>query len=892
MTRKFSTAVLDTLLKTVEFEFKVSLLGFGEIKFPVSEHAKEWLKNEKAREDLLNAINVAEQRFVAENPKNKAAQILHDFSLKNEKEFQRVIAELLNHLDEQKITWLMAGKLGKGFEKIVSNKELQDALNNYIPYLRDELSRIREFREIITYLLQKQIASTTSLTYETTQEIKDLLLEQRTQKTENQPVFTPEVFTDIDKLPEPSDFLPSGSRMPFYRNKIFTGRESDLLALAKILLSDSDTSKNVVITQIAAASGMGGIGKTQLAVEFCYRYGKFFHGIHWINARDGNLEAEIAACGYEMGLPNFPQTTPEQVVATLQTWKTQPLRLIVLDNLEDPTLLANWFPRLNGLHLLVTARRQQYPPDLGIELRQLGILPRTDSLALLRKLSPKLIQTSDSELDPLAERLGDLPLALDLAGRYLTARPSLNIDEYLKQLGKQGNALNHTSLKNWAKDASPTAHETNLVATFLLSWKQLGNNKIDKLAKKFFVAAGFLAPSIPILETIFLLLSMPLEKKKKRVEIDQLKEYTSDAILRIQQLGLLTENLVIHPLLAEFARSLTPDKTILSDLAGKMAALSIWAVESDIPAAFAPLRHHVEILFTFSEQNELSETAQLINCLGYYHNTVAEYSAALIAYNRALELWEKKFGKEHHLIAVAYNNLGYTYHTIGDFQNAKQMFELAKDIDERIYGENHPNTGIRYNNLGSALADLGELSSARLLLEKALESDEKHYGEEHRNVSRDANSLGMILKQLGDLQGAKKLLEQALSIDEKILGDEHPDIVIHTNNMGNLLHEMGDFANAKLFYERSLLLAEKFFGKSHPIVAKRLQNFASLYFEMDDLPRAYDYANRSQLMYKKYLPSEHPDVRNAINWLNRIEKKMATKNSSDAPQKSMGKKSK
>lgn len=196
MPRKFSTAVLDTLLKTVEVEFKVPLLGFGEIKLPVSEHAKEWWKNEKARRELLNAINVAEQKFVSENPENKAAQILHDFSLKNEEEFQKVIAELLNHLDEQKITWLMADKLGKGFEHIVDNQEIQNALTDYIPYLRNELSRIRDFREVIAFLLQKQIANTTALTYEATREIKNLLLEQRTPKDK----FTDEWFIEQTEL--------------------------------------------------------------------------------------------------------------------------------------------------------------------------------------------------------------------------------------------------------------------------------------------------------------------------------------------------------------------------------------------------------------------------------------------------------------------------------------------------------------------------------------------------------------------------------------------------------------------------------------------------------------------------------------------------------------------
>jgi hypothetical protein len=302
MPRKFNTAVLDTLLKTVEVEFKVPLLGFGEIKFPVSEYAKEWWENEKAREDLLNTINVAEQNFVAENPENKAAQILHDFSLKNEEEFQRIIAELLNHLDEQKITWLMADKLGKGFENIVSNTELQNALNDYIPYLRDELSKIKEFREVIFYLQQKQLVITT-------QQIKNILLERQTPKPKDQPNLIPEVFTNPDILPEPSDFLPPSSRVPFYRNKVFTGRADDLEFLASSLLADNKTA---LITQTAAATGIGGVGKTQLAVEFCYRYGRYFHGIHWINARDSNIDLEIATCGQEMMLPNFPETTSER----------------------------------------------------------------------------------------------------------------------------------------------------------------------------------------------------------------------------------------------------------------------------------------------------------------------------------------------------------------------------------------------------------------------------------------------------------------------------------------------------------------------------------------------------------------------------------------------------
>jgi hypothetical protein len=99
-------------------------------------------------------------------------------------------------------------------------------------------------------------------------------------------------------------YLPPGSRLPFPPNAVFTGREEMLHELAGQLLYSG--AKGVSVTQEAAvAMGMGGIGKTQLAVEFCYQYGRFFYGVHWIQMPIGqegsnvsqSIDAEIAACG-------------------------------------------------------------------------------------------------------------------------------------------------------------------------------------------------------------------------------------------------------------------------------------------------------------------------------------------------------------------------------------------------------------------------------------------------------------------------------------------------------------------------------------------------------------------------------------------------------------------
>ena len=145
-----------------------------------------------------------------------------------------------------------------------------------------------------------------------------------------------------DKLPEVGS-LPSGSHLPFTRNAVFTGRQDDLLTLADCLYHDP-SSKDVIITQAAAvATGYGGIGKSQLAVEFCFRYGRYFEGVHWIRA-DQDILAEIAGCGKAMNLTPWPETVPDQVDITLQAWTQDSPRLVILDNAEEPEVVQEWLP--------------------------------------------------------------------------------------------------------------------------------------------------------------------------------------------------------------------------------------------------------------------------------------------------------------------------------------------------------------------------------------------------------------------------------------------------------------------------------------------------------------------------------------------------------------------
>lgn len=161
-----------------------------------------------------------------------------------------------------------------------------------------------------------------------------------------------------DTLSSPGP-LPSQALLPYLRNTDFVGREAQLLQVAKVLGRDSAQSR----LPIVAISGIGGMGKTQTAVEFCYRYGRYFSGgVYWLSfAVTEDVAEEVARIGSERGMGLYRETDQltlaDQVGRVQRAWQEPIPRLLVFDNCEDEALLATWMPIAGGCHVLVTTRR-------------------------------------------------------------------------------------------------------------------------------------------------------------------------------------------------------------------------------------------------------------------------------------------------------------------------------------------------------------------------------------------------------------------------------------------------------------------------------------------------------------------------------------------------------
>ncbi|MCU0839452.1 MAG: hypothetical protein MUE49_12140, partial [Rhodospirillales bacterium] len=170
----------------------------------------------------------------------------------------------------------------------------------------------------------------------------------------------------LDDVPEPTG-LPAGSHMPLISNPLFVGRGEELMALAAALKTGP-----AAVGAATAATGLGGIGKTQLACAFAFRYGQFFSGgVFWLSfAQADAVPAEFARCGAPSALHLHPGydglPLPDQLGLVAAAFASDLPRLLIFDNCEAEDLLAAWLPRSGGARVLITSRRADWSLALGV----------------------------------------------------------------------------------------------------------------------------------------------------------------------------------------------------------------------------------------------------------------------------------------------------------------------------------------------------------------------------------------------------------------------------------------------------------------------------------------------------------------------------------------------
>lgn len=672
----------------------------------------------------------------------------------------------------------------------------------------------------------------------------------------------------VEEVPSPGQ-LPPGSRMLLAPNPLFVGREEDLKSLARQLKAGGTSAVGQV--EIAAATGLGGIGKTQLASEFVHRYGRYFAGgVFWMSFADAaSVPAEIAACGHALGLHSgFDTLTSEQQVRLVETaWQSPLPRLLVFDNCEEEELLRLRRPSFGGARVLVTSRKAEWNAALNVKTVPITTLPRPASVELLRRFRPE-VPADDPVLGFIAEELGDLPLALHLAGSFLKSYRSSSHGElriYLESLRKP-NLLDHPSLQGRGAGALPTGHAAHVARTFALSFERLEPaTATDNLAIKLLVRAAWFAPGESIPRSL-LLRSAGVNSEDRSEGLD-----AEDALGRLTDLGLLEMDEChdprMHRLVAAWAIGVGEGDQ------AQAAVEEVWIAEAKRlneianPAALRNWLPHLRAVTDRARDRKDEAAALLCDELGIHLWQAGDYSGSQFYLERAVALHEVVSGSENAGTARSLNSLGRVFHSQGNYQKAQRIYERTLEIREKVLGLQHPDTAQSLNDLGASFSDLGNVNDGRLAFERALEIRERALGLDHRDTALSLDNLGMTIFVQGDHINARYYCERALAIRENVLGPEHPDMALSLNNLGLIFRNLGELALARSSYERALAIHEKVLGPDHPDTAWSLNNLGSLLQELEDLEGARLRYEQALAIREKVFDPEHPDIAWSLNSL-------------------------
>ena len=483
-------------------------------------------------------------------------------------------------------------------------------------------------------------------------------------------VLPPEIEPGNRTLP-PQAPLPFRQLMPYRSlgNK-FVGRVEDIWKIYDILLN----RQTVVIEGVGVLVGMGGIGKTQLAIEYVHRFGYCYPGgVFWCEADQGisNMVSQVAKA-VDLKL-EVEQSETEMLNTLWEKLNTSQPVLMVYDNFPEDQAPQRWLPSLNTIHVLLTTRRR----DLhGYENVSVDILTPEEGLMLLNKGQREF----GEDAKELVKLLGGLPLAIELAGYYLNEYPSVSINDLLSEIKSVGEIKALTVFSESYRNELPSGHEKEILATFQISW-----NALSESARQIAQFISLLAPApVPrrLLERAFGSDSeLSLEDSLLR-SIGELRRFS---IIELD----VDNDPTMHRLLSAFIWSLldaenTLPQSVLENVKTEMARSmddhdqkSLRDLEKILP--------HADFLI---EERNLGDEAESVMAL----------SDSLLRHHWA---W-------------------------GRYGLSALFGRKALETAENLFEPGHPSIDTRQSNLALVLKDLGELEEARDLLRQALAADQKN----------------------------------------------------------------------------------------------------------------------------------------------------------------------
>jgi len=546
----------------------------------------------------------------------------------------------------------------------------------------------------------------------------------------------------------------------------------------------------------AALSGLGGVGKTQTALEYAYRHMDEYGYIFWVTAhsREALISGYLTVAGL-LGLPLADAQDQTLAVNVVKHWLSSHKGwFLILDNADDLTMVREFILMGGNGHVLLTVRATAVGPIAqGVDIQEMGT--EEGAIFLLRRAKLKTADEDDrARAKEIAAQLGGLPLALDQAGSYLE-ETGCRLSDYLELY------RNHAPDLLRRRGMLIFDYPESVATTWALSFEKIEHSK--PTAAELLKLCAFLHPDA-IAEEVFREGAQELGPELKTLgsnpfALDEaLSEILKYSLLRRDRKAITVK---IHRLVQTALKQGMDENTqrlwaerVVSALSRVFpnVEFSTWGeCERLLPQAQACAEHIKKWGFEFPE------AARLLNRAGYYLYERGRYTDVEPLLTRALAMREKALGPEHPDVAESLNNLALLYDAQGQYAKAKPLYERALAIREKALGPEHPNVATTLNRLAVLSRIQGQYAKAKPLYERALAIREKTLGPEHPDVATTLNSLALLYSKQGQYAKAETLYQRALAIRKNALDPQHPELAWSLHNLALHYSEQGQYVESR-----------------------------------------------------------------------------------------------
>ncbi|MEM9541613.1 MAG: tetratricopeptide repeat protein [Cyanobacteria bacterium P01_E01_bin.42] len=631
----------------------------------------------------------------------------------------------------------------------------------------------------------------------------------------------------------------------------FFGRDADLDKLHQHL----QESQRIAIT------AMGGMGKTELALQYAKRYREPFYpgGVCWLPSRDADVGLRIVDFARVHLQMNPPEdlTLEQRVRYCWQNWPISGDILAVLDDVIDYKKVKPFLPPDDSRFKVIITTRSQRLHQAFVRLN-LEVLTADASLEMLQSLiGGDRIEAELETAKGLCEWLGYLPLGLELVGQYLEERKDLSLAEMRRRLDKK--RLEQTALKEYTTEATA---ERGVKAAFELSWQELPENarEVACLLSLFAVAPipwelvqecfDWDEEELEDVRDRFLVKLSLLERSEAgRFQLHQLlQRFMKDKLEESETADLgkqkyckvmvdIAQQIPQKPTLKQVEKC----SVLIPHLEVIVKSLCNWIENKDLITPFEKLAFYYEGQGFYKQAEFWCEKCLLVsrdrlgeesfdittplNNLAEIRRSQGKYEEAEPLYLKAIELCKKHLVEEHFDFATLLNNLALLYHAQGKDEEAEPLFLQALDLRKKLLGkEQFFEIANSLNNLAFLYHDQEKYEEAKPLYLQAIELYKINLVEEHPNIAFFLDNLAGLYYAQEKYEESESLYLQAIELRKKLLGEEHPDFATSLNNLASLYNSQGKYEKAEPLFSNALEISVNRLNIKHPHIRSGLQN--------------------------------------------------------------------